>query len=436
MNRKRSEAAFAKAKDLFPGGVNSPVRAFKSVGMDPFIVDRGEGAYLIDVDGNRYVDFINSWGPLVLGHAHPSVVEALHQQACRGTSFGACHELEARLAEEVKRLFPSLELLRFVNSGTEAGMAVIRLARGFTGRQKIVKFEGCYHGHADVLLAKAGSGVLTFGLPECAGVPAAVVGDTLVAQYNDLDSVDEIFKACGDEIAAVIVEPVVGNCGLLVPQPGFLNGLRAITEKFGALLIFDEVMTGFRVNLGGAQKLYGIKPDLTMLGKVIGGGLPVGAFGGRRDIMNLLAPLGPVYQAGTLSGNPLAMVAGLVTLCEWSKTGVFEETAAATSALVAGLLKAAQSSGVALQAESVGTMFGFFFSENPVRSFKDTSCVNKDAFVAFFREMLEQGVYFAPSAFEAGFVSAAHIGAPIAEVLAKLENGFRATKGVTRSGSH
>jgi glutamate-1-semialdehyde 2,1-aminomutase len=424
MKRQRSEAAFDRAKELFPGGVNSPVRAFKSVGMEPFIVDRGEGAYLIDVDGNRYVDYINSWGPLVLGHAHPSVVEALHQQACRGTSFGACHELEARLAEEVKRLFPSLELLRFVNSGTEAGMAVIRLARGFTGRQKIVKFEGCYHGHADVLLAKAGSGVLTLGLPECAGVPAAVVGDTLVAQYNDLDSVDALFNACGDQIAAVIVEPVVGNCGLLVPQSGFLNGLRAITEKFGALLIFDEVMTGFRVNLGGAQKLYDIKPDLTMLGKVIGGGLPVGAFGGRRDIMKLLAPLGPVYQAGTLSGNPLAMVAGLVTLREWSKPGVFEETVAATSALVAGLLNVAASSGVALQAESVGTMFGFFFSERPVRSFRDTAHVNKDRFVAFFRTMLEQGVYFAPSAFEAGFVSAAHRGGPIKETLEKSVQGF------------
>jgi glutamate-1-semialdehyde 2,1-aminomutase len=424
MKRQRSEAAFDRAKELFPGGVNSPVRAFKSVGMEPFIVDRGEGAYLIDVDGNRYVDYINSWGPLVLGHAHPSVVEALHQQACRGTSFGACHELEARLAEEVKRLFPSLELLRFVNSGTEAGMAVIRLARGFTGRQKIVKFEGCYHGHADVLLAKAGSGVLTLGLPECAGVPAAVVGDTLVAQYNDLDSVDALFNACGNQIAAVIVEPVVGNCGLLVPQSGFLNGLRAITEKFGALLIFDEVMTGFRVNLGGAQKLYDIKPDLTMLGKVIGGGLPVGAFGGRRDIMKLLAPLGPVYQAGTLSGNPLAMVAGLVTLREWSKPGVFEETVAATSALVAGLLNVAASSGVALQAESVGTMFGFFFSERPVRSFRDTAHVNKDRFTAFFRTMLEQGVYFAPSAFEAGFVSAAHRGGPIKETLEKSVQGF------------
>jgi glutamate-1-semialdehyde 2,1-aminomutase len=303
-------------------------------------------------------------------------------------------------------------------------MAVIRLARGFTGRQKIVKFEGCYHGHADVLLAKAGSGVLTLGLPECAGVPAAVVGDTLVAQYNDLDSVDALFNACGNQIAAVIVEPVVGNCGLLVPQSGFLNGLRAITEKFGALLIFDEVMTGFRVNLGGAQKLYDIKPDLTMLGKVIGGGLPVGAFGGRRDIMKLLAPLGPVYQAGTLSGNPLAMVAGLVTLREWSKPGVFEETVAATSALVAGLLNVAASSGVALQAESVGTMFGFFFSERPVRSFRDTAHVNKDRFVAFFRTMLEQGVYFAPSAFEAGFVSAAHRGGPIKETLEKSVQGF------------
>lgn len=426
MKRDRSASSFAKAKSFFPGGVNSPVRAFKSVGGDPFIVDRGEGAYLIDVDGNRYVDFINSWGPLVLGHAYPSVVEALATQAARGTSFGACHELEAELGEAVRRLFPSLELMRFVNSGTEAGMAVIRLARGFTGRQKIVKFEGCYHGHADMLLAKAGSGLLTFGLPECAGVPNAVVADTLVAQYNDLDSIEALFQVHGSEIAAVIVEPVVGNCGLLVPQPGFLSGLRAVTEKHGALLIFDEVMTGFRVNLGGAQKLYDVKPDLTMLGKVIGGGLPVGAFGGRAEIMNMLAPIGPVYQAGTLSGNPLAMVAGLVTLREWSKPGVFERTAQATADLVSALRDTGGKFGIAIQAESVGTMFGFFFSEPPVLSFRDTAQVNKDAFIKFFRAMLEQGVYFAPSAFEAGFVSAAHCGAPMAEAISKLSSGFEA----------
>jgi glutamate-1-semialdehyde 2,1-aminomutase len=422
----RSQAIFSKAKTFFPGGVNSPVRAFKSVGCDPFIVESGQGPYLIDVDGNRYVDYINSWGPLVLGHAYPAVVEAIAHQAARGTSYGACHDLEWRLAELVQGLFPSMEMMRFVNSGTEAGMAVIRLARGYTKRQKLVKFEGCYHGHADVLLAKAGSGVLTLGLPDCAGVPAAVVGDTLVADYNNLESVERLFAACGSEIAAVIVEPVVGNCGLLVPQPGFLAGLRAITERHGALLILDEVMTGFRVALKGAQGLYGVTPDLTMLGKVIGGGLPVGAFGGRREIMEMLAPLGPVYQAGTLSGNPLAMVAGMTTLTEWSKPGVFDATAAATQRLVHGLREAAAARGIAIQAESVGTMFGFFFSPEPVLSYRDTQRADKEAFNRFFKAMLEEGVYFAPSAFEAGFVSHAHIGEAIDHTLLALPHGFAA----------
>ena len=382
----------------------------------------------MDVDGNRYVDYINSWGPLVLGHAHPAVVEAIACQAARGTSYGACHDLEWRLAELVQALFPSMEMMRFVNSGTEAGMAVIRLARGYTKRQKLVKFEGCYHGHADVLLAKAGSGVLTLGLPDCAGVPAAVVGDTLVAEYNNLESVERLFDACGSDIAAVIVEPVVGNCGLLVPQPEFLAGLRAITARHGALLILDEVMTGFRVALRGAQGLYGVTPDLTMLGKVIGGGLPVGAFGGRRDIMELLAPLGPVYQAGTLSGNPLAMVAGITTLTEWSKPGIFEATAAATSRLVQGLHDAAAVEGLSLQAECVGTMFGFFFSSVPVRSYRDTQQADKHAFNRFFHAMLEAGVYFAPSAFEAGFVSYAHIGEAIDYTVEMLAKGFHAAR--------
>jgi glutamate-1-semialdehyde 2,1-aminomutase len=428
MGRDRSKEVFAKAQGYFPGGVNSPVRAFKSVGGEPFIVSHGEGAYLIDLDGNRYVDYINSWGPLVLGHAHPAVVEALHQQAQRGTSFGACHDLEWRLAEKVRELFPSLEMMRFVNSGTEAGMAVIRLARGFTKRQKLVKFEGCYHGHADMLLAKAGSGVLTLGLPECAGVPEAAVADTLIAQYNDLDSVEALFKRFGDQIAALIVEPVVGNCGLLVPQPGFLQGLREIATRYGTLLIFDEVMTGFRVALGGAQQLYGVRPDLTMLGKVIGGGLPVGAFGGRSEIMRQLAPLGPVYQAGTLSGNPLAMVAGITTLTEWSKPGIFEAAQGVTRQLVEGILAAAKRNNIALQADSVGTMFGFFFSEHPVLSFRDTAGSSKAAFNAFFWEMLEAGVYFAPSAFEAGFVSYAHRGEPLERTLAALDRGFEVAK--------
>lgn len=426
MDNTNSKAIFAKAQRFFPGGVNSPVRAFRSVGGEPFIVARGEGAYLIDVDGNQYIDFINSWGPLVLGHAHPAVVEAISRQAQLGTSYGACNDLEWQLAELVQELFPSIEMMRFVNSGTEAGMAVVRLARGFTKRKKLLKFEGCYHGHADVLLAKAGSGVLTLGLPECAGVPAAAVGDTLTAEYNNLDSVERIFKACGSEIAAVIVEPVVGNCGLLVPQAGFLEGLRSITQSYGALLIFDEVMTGFRVNLRGAQGLYGIRPDLTMLGKVIGGGLPVGAFGGRREIMEMLAPLGPVYQAGTLSGNPLAMIAGMTTLQEWSQPGVFERVAQATRQLIEGLRGSATNHGISLQADSVGTMFGFFFTDSPVRSFRDTQKVDKEQFKIFFKTMLNHGVYFAPSAFEAGFVSAAHCGKPLNKALALIDHGFEA----------
>lgn len=429
MNHAESAKMFSRAKGFFPGGVNSPVRAFRSVGGEPFIVRYGQGAYLYDVDGNRYVDYINSWGPLVLGHAHPAVVEAIATQAARGTSFGACHELESELAAVVRDLFPSLELMRFVNSGTEAGMSVIRLARGFTSRRKILKFEGCYHGHADVLLAKAGSGVLTLGLPECSGVPEQVVSDTLVAEYNNLESVERIFAACGNDIAAVIVEPVVGNCGLLVPREDFLKGLRDITERAGALLIFDEVMTGFRVALGGAQAKYNVRPDLTMLGKVIGGGLPVGAFGGRREIMEMLAPLGPVYQAGTLSGNPLAMTAGLTTINEWRKPGVFARAERVTQELVAGLKSAAAHAGIPLEADSVGTMFGFFFSETPVRSYRDTAKCDRAAFNRFFHEMLDSGVYFAPSAFEAGFVSVAHEGEALAHTLEHLSYGFRAVKG-------
>lgn len=429
MNHAESAKIFSRAKGFFPGGVNSPVRAFRSVGGEPFIVRYGQGAYLYDVDGNRYVDYINSWGPLVLGHAHPAVVEAIATQAARGTSFGACHELESELAAVVRDLFPSLELMRFVNSGTEAGMSVIRLARGFTNRRKILKFEGCYHGHADVLLAKAGSGVLTLGLPECSGVPEQVVSDTLVAEYNNLESVEKIFAACGNDIAAVIVEPVVGNCGLLVPREDFLKGLRDITERAGALLIFDEVMTGFRVALGGAQAKYNVRPDLTMLGKVIGGGLPVGAFGGRREIMEMLAPLGPVYQAGTLSGNPLAMTAGLTTINEWRKPGVFARAERVTQELVAGLKSAAAHAGIPLEADSVGTMFGFFFSETPVRSYRDTAKCDRAAFNRFFHEMLDSGVYFAPSAFEAGFVSVAHEGEALAHTLEYLPHGFSAVKG-------
>ncbi len=429
MERRRSKELFARAKGIFPGGVNSPVRAFRSVGGEPFMVAHGRGPYLFDVDGNRYVDYINSWGPLVLGHCHPAVVEAIRKQASLGTSYGACHELESELALVVQKLFPSLELMRFVNSGTEAGMAVIRLARAFTNRRKFIKFEGCYHGHADVLLAKAGSGVLTLGLPDCAGVPAATVSDTLVAEFNNLDSVERLFAANADEIAAVIVEPVVGNCGLLIPLPEFLHGLRDLATRYDALLIFDEVMTGFRVHLGGAQGLYGVKPDLTMLGKVIGGGLPVGAFGGRREIMERLAPLGDVYQAGTLSGNPLAMAAGLANLEQWMIPGLFDATREVTERLVSALRDAARARGIPLVAQSVGTMFGFFFSAQPVLSFRDTQRTNREAFNSFFHAMLERGVYFAPSAFEAGFVSAAHQGEALEHTIAALPAGFQAAHG-------
>lgn len=415
MTRKTSASStfFEKARTIFPGGVNSPVRAFRSVGGDPFIVDRGEGAYLFDLDGNRYVDYINSWGPLVLGHAHPRVIEAITKQAARGTSFGASHELEIVLAEKVQALYPTLEMMRFVNSGTEAGMSVVRLARGFTGREKILKFAGCYHGHADLLLAKAGSGVATLSLPECAGVPARTTEHTLVAEFNDLEGVQKLFEAHKNEIAAVILEPVVGNAGFIPPLPGFLEGLRSVTSQHGSLLIFDEVMTGFRVALGGAQALFKIKPDLTMLGKVIGGGLPVGAYGGRADIMSLIAPLGPVYQAGTLSGNPLAMAAGIATLEEWSKPGVFEETSAEAKRLAIGLKESAQKNGIPFVSESLGTMFGFFFSEAPVKNYTEAQRSDKARFNKFFHAMLDSGVYFAPSAFEAGFVSLAHVGGAI-----------------------
>ncbi len=424
MKNKSSAVFFERAKRLFPGGVNSPVRAFKSVGRDPFIVDRGEGAYLIDVDGNRYVDFINSWGPLVLGHAHPRVVEAIQAQTKLGTSFGACSYLEGDLGEVVTSLFPSMEMLRFVNSGTEAGMSVIRLARGFTKRAKIIKFSGCYHGHVDSLLVDAGSGLATLGIPACEGVLQSSASDTLTAQFNNLNSVEALFKAHPGEVAALIVEPVVGNAGFIRPEPGFLEGLRQLTEKHGTLLIFDEVMCGFRVSLNGAQGLYNIKPDLTMLGKVLGGGLPVGAFGGRRDIMSLLAPLGPVYQAGTLSGNPLAMVAGLSTIKEWMSDDLFERTAKGAQIIVDTLRASAHRAGIPLVAESLGAMFGFFFHPGPVRNYEEAKSSNLERFKKFFNLMLEKGVYFAPSQFEAGFVSSAHLGAPLDQTVVAIEQVF------------
>lgn len=406
----RSEELFQEALRRFPGGVNSPVRAFKAVGGNPFIVSRGEGPYLFDVDGNRYVDYIMSWGPLVLGHAHPEVVAAVTRQLQLGTSYGAPGEPELELARVIQAAMPNLEKIRFVSSGTEAGMSVLRLARAYTGRTKIIKFHGCYHGHADALLVKAGSGVLTLGLPDSPGVPADVASNTLTAHYNDLESVQRLFDENRDQIAAVIVEPVPGNAGLLTPKAGFLEGLREITEQEKALLIFDEVMTGFRVHPGGAQTLYQVRPDLTMLAKVIGGGLPVGAFGGRKEIMSMIAPEGPVYQAGTLSGNPLAMAGGIATVCRWIEGDTFARAERIAKRIAEEFRELSLETGVPIQSASVGTMFGFFFSDAPVSTFADAQRSDLGRFKRFFSACLDRGVYFAPSQFEAGFVSVAHEG--------------------------
>ena len=421
---EESKRLFRQARKIFPGGVNSPVRAFGSIHSEPFVVSRGEGPYLFDVDGNRYVDYVLSWGPLVLGHAHPAVVNAIIDQAGKGTSFGACCELEAKLGLFIQQCMPSLEMLRFVNSGTEAAMTALRLARAFTKRKKIVKFEGCYHGHVDSLLVQAGSGMLTLGMPSSAGVYEEAVRDTLPAVFNDLESVSQLFWDFPKKIAAVIVEPVIGNAGLIEPAAGFLRGVREITDREGALLIFDEVMTGFRVHRGGAQALYGIEPDLTMLGKVIGGGLPVGAVGGRREIMEMLAPLGPVYQAGTLSGNPLAMAAGLANLIEWVERNGFERAARAAEDLLTALRQESARSGVPLSANGVGTMFGFFFHPGPVRDYRDAKHASVGQFSRFFRLMLERGVYFAPSQFEAGFISSCHEGDALLQTKAALAEVF------------
>ena len=420
----RSAALFSRAKELFPGGVNSPVRAFKAVGGDPFIVSRGEGPYLIDVDGNKYVDYVCSWGPLVLGHAHPKVVEAIAQQAKRGTSYGACCEQEARLAERIMEAMPNIERIRFVNSGTEAALAVLRLARGFTGRTKILKFRGCYHGQVDAMLVRAGSGVATLGLPDTSGVPSEVARQTLVAEFNDIEDVKRCFAEHGSEIAAVIVEPVVGNAGLLLPEDDFLAQLKKVVREYGSLLIFDEVMTGFRVHRGGAQALYDVKPDITMLGKAIGGGLPVGAFGGRKEIMEMLAPLGPVYQAGTLAGNPLAMVAGYITLSEWLLGDIFEKAAAAAQQIVDTLKSAAEKRGIPLTAQTAGTMFGFFFNPGPVKNFSQAEQSNQNRFKKLFHGLRERGVYFPPSQYEACFISAAHLGEAVERTLEVIEEAF------------
>ncbi len=414
----RSHDLFAAAQRHIPGGVNSPVRAFRGVGGDPVFFSSAAGPYVFDADGHRYIDYVGSWGPMVLGHAHPDVLEAVGDRIHRGLSFGAPTELETEMADRVCELVPSMDLVRMVSSGTEATMSAIRLARGFTGRDKLVKFEGCYHGHSDSLLVKAGSGALTLGQPSSPGVPAALAELTLTLNYNDLDQVRDTLAQIGDQIACIIVEPVAGNMNCIPPVPGFLEGLREVCDRHGVVLIFDEVMTGFRVALGGAQAHYGVRPDLTTLGKVIGGGMPVGAFGGRRDIMERIAPLGPVYQAGTLSGNPVAMAAGLKTLELISVPGFFEGLTATTAALTDGLVEGATAAGVALSANRVGGMFGIFFTDRgPVTDYAGATACDQARFRAFFHGMLGRGVYLAPSAFEAGFVSSAHSERDIAATL-------------------
>jgi glutamate-1-semialdehyde 2,1-aminomutase len=407
------------AEEFFPGGVNSPVRAFRAVGGHPPFVARAEGAYLFDADGNRYLDLFGSWGPMILGHAFPPVVEAIRQAAGRGASFGASHAGEANLAELVRRCFPSVEKMRFVNSGTEACMSAVRLARGFTGRNFILKFEGCYHGHADALLVKAGSGVATFGIPGSPGIPAETAQHTLALPYNNLAAVEAAFAAHPAQIACVLVEPVVGNAGTIPPAPGYLEGLRRIATEYGALLILDEVMTGFRLSLGGAQQLYGITPDLTTLGKILGGGLPCAAFGGRADVMNYLAPLGPVYQAGTLSGNPLAMAAGIATLTHLieHEGEVYPKLERTTREIAEGVAKLAQQAGVPLTTNRVGSMFTWFFTAGPVTDFASAAKSDSEAFARFHRRMMEAGVWLPPSQFEAAFVSTAHGPAEVEQVL-------------------
>jgi glutamate-1-semialdehyde 2,1-aminomutase len=418
----KNETLFERAQRLIPAGVNSPVRAFRAVGGSPPFFERASGAYLWDVDGRRYIDYVGSWGPMVAGHTHPAVVEAVQEAASRALSFGAPTEAEVELAELLCRLVPSLEMVRLVSSGTEATMTAIRLARGFTGRDLIVKFEGCYHGHADSLLVKAGSGALTFGNPSSAGVPADTAAHTLVLDFNDIAQVREAFNR--NAIACVIVEPVAGNMNLVLPACGFLEALREECTKHGAVLIFDEVMTGFRVALGGAQARYGVRPDLTTMGKVIGGGLPVGAVGGRRDIMQKIAPLGPVYQAGTLSGNPVAVAAGLATLKLVQQGGFQERVEATTRALVEGLAQEATKANVIFSSQSIGSMFGIYFRETPPCSFAEVMQCDRERFNRFFHEMLGRGVYLAPSAYEAGFVSAAHGSAEIEQTLAAARAAF------------
>lgn len=421
-----SHSMFARAQQHIPGGVNSPVRAFRGVGGDPIFIDRAKGAYIYDTEGNKYIDYVGSWGPMILGHAHRQVIDAVHEAIEHGLSFGTPTSIETAMAEKICGLMPSIDLVRMVNSGTEATMSALRLARGYTKRDTIVKFEGCYHGHGDSLLVKAGSGALTLGIPSSPGVPAALAQHTLTLTYNDLDSVYEVFNQRGEDIACIIVEPVAGNMNCVPPAPGFLEGLRGVCDHYGSILIFDEVMTGFRVGLGGAQARYGIRPDLTTLGKVIGGGMPVGAFGGRREIMEYLAPIGPVYQAGTLSGNPIAMKAGLTTLELISVPGFYEKLTQHTKQLVDGIVQKAAQAAIPMSANRVGGMFGLFFTEeHPVTYFAQVTTCDLELFKRFFHGMLKVGVYLAPSAYEAGFVSGAHNQVDIETTIQAAEGVFK-----------
>lgn len=428
MTSTRSSALFASACDVIPGGVNSPVRAFRGVGGTPVFFSRAQGAYLFDADERCYIDYVGSWGPAILGHAHPDVIREVQEAATLGLSFGAPTEVEVAMASQVRELLPSIELVRMTSSGTEATMSAIRLARGYTGRDLLVKFEGCYHGHSDSLLVKAGSGALTLGVPSSAGVPASVAAHTITLPYNDLAAVETFFAARGEEVACVIVEPVAGNMNLIPPRPGFLEGLRRVCDQYRAVLVFDEVMTGFRVAPGSAQGLYGVRPDLTTLGKIIGGGMPVGAFGGKREIMECIAPLGPVYHAGTLSGNPIAMRAGLKTLSLINQPGFHDQLSARTRQLCDGFEAAGRAAGVPISTHAVGGMFGLFFSATAPWSYEEATACDTAHFQRFFHAMLDEGIYLAPSAFEAGFVSIAHTAADIDNTIAAAERALRATR--------
>jgi glutamate-1-semialdehyde 2,1-aminomutase len=423
-NIDHSKLLFEEAQRYLPGGVDSPVRAFKAVSGTPLFIKRGRGSRLYDEDGNEFIDYVGSWGPLILGHAHPRVVKAIKKAVEQGSSFGAPTVLETTLAKLIGEAIPSIELMRFVNSGTEATMSAIRLARAFTGRNKVLKFAGCYHGHSDGLLAKAGSGMATLGIPSSPGVSAAVTADTLVAPYNNLDTVEQLFKEFASDIAAVIVEPIAGNMGVVLPQPGFLERLRSLTRQYGALLTFDEVITGFRVAYGGAQSLYNISPDLTCLGKIIGGGLPIGAYGGRRDIMQMVAPSGPVYQAGTLAGNPLAMTAGIETIAILKESGAYQGLDKKAFLLQKGIIKAARKSGVDIQLPRAGSMFTIFFTRDPVTDYETASRADATLYAKFFHQMLSRGVYFPPSQFEAAFVSTAHTDEDIQSTIGAAKKAF------------